>query len=318
MKRILITGALGQIGSELTDELRSMYGNDSVVVSDIRESKDKAKQNGPFEIINTTDAKRINEVVCKYDVGQIYHLASILSANAEKNPQFAWNVNMNSLYNILEIAREKKCSIFTPSSIAAFGPNSPSENTPQDTIQRPTSIYGVTKVAGELLCDYYFQKFGVDVRGVRYPGLVSWKTLPGGGTTDYAVDIYYKAIEKNKYTCFLNEKTSLDMMYMPDAIKASILVMQADPAKLIHRNAFNVTAMSFTPPVLADSIRKYIPEFTMDYDVDPERQGIADSWPDSLDDSAAREQWNWKPDFTLDMMTQDMLANLKKKLQKGE
>jgi nucleoside-diphosphate-sugar epimerase len=241
-------------------------------------------------------------------------MASILSAKGESNPQLAWDVNMNGLYHVLEVARDMNCSVFVPSSIAAFGPTSPKDNTPQDTIQRPTSMYGVTKVAGELLCDYYYLKYGLDTRGLRYPGIISWKTLPGGGTTDYAVDIYYQALQKKEYTCFLKEDTSLDMMYMPDAVNASIKLMEADSSRLVHRNAFNVTAMSMTPAQLAENIKKYIPDFVMKYDIDPVRQNIADSWPNSLNDEAAQKEWDWKPEFTMDMMTQDMLENLRKKL----
>jgi nucleoside-diphosphate-sugar epimerase len=314
MKRILVTGALGQIGTELSLELRNVYGTDSVVVSYIRERANEILEEGPHEIIDTTDASRLREVVKKYNINQIYHMASILSAKGESNPQLAWDVNMNGLYQILETARDFNCSVFVPSSIAAFGPSSPKDNTPQDTIQRPTSMYGVTKVAGEILCDYYYLKYGLDSRGLRYPGIISWKTLPGGGTTDYAVDIYYQAILKKEYTCFLKEDTSLDMMYMPDAVSASIKLMEADPSRLIHRNAFNVTAMSMTPAKLADNIKKHVPEFVMNYEIDPVRQSIADSWPNSLDDSAAQKEWDWKPEFTMDMMTQDMLDNLRKKL----
>ncbi|MDD4028890.1 MAG: L-threonine 3-dehydrogenase [Caldisericia bacterium] len=314
MKRILVTGALGQIGTELSLELRKVYGTDSVVVSYIRERANEILEEGPHETIDTTDANRLKEVVKKYNITQIYHMASILSAKGESNPQMAWDVNMNGLYQILETAREFHCSVFIPSSIAAFGPSSPKDNTPQDTIQRPTSMYGVTKVAGEILCDYYYLKYGLDARGLRYPGIISWKTLPGGGTTDYAVDIYYQAILKKEYTCFLKEDTSLDMMYMPDAVNASIKLMEADPARLIHRNAFNVTAMSMTPAKLAENIKKHIPEFVMKYDIDPVRQSIADSWPNSLNDSAAQKEWDWKPEFTMDMMTKDMLDNLRKKL----
>ncbi|RKY61410.1 MAG: L-threonine 3-dehydrogenase, partial [Candidatus Neomarinimicrobiota bacterium] len=229
-------------------------------------------------------------------------------------PQQAWNVNMNGLYNVLEVARKFGCAVFTPSSIGAFGLSTPHIKTPQDTIQRPNTIYGVTKVAGELLCDYYHKRFNVDTRGVRYPGIISYKTLPGGGTTDYAVDIYYEAIKQQKYTCFLKAGTYLDMMYMPDAINAAIQLMEADPDRLIHRNAFNVTAMSIEPEMLAASIRRHIPEFKMDYNIDPVRQGIAESWPDSMDDSAAREEWGWKPEYDLDKMTVDMLMHLKEKL----
>lgn len=314
MKRILVTGALGQIGTELTLELRNIYGTDSVVVSYIRRHENEILAEGPHESIDTTDANRLKEVVKKYNISQIYHMASILSAKGESNPQLAWDVNMNGLYHVLEVSREMNCSVFVPSSIAAFGPTSPKDNTPQDTIQRPTSMYGVTKVAGELLCDYYYLKYGLDTRGLRYPGIISWKTLPGGGTTDYAVDIYYQAIQKKEYTCFLKDDTSLDMMYMPDAVNASIKLMEADPSRLVHRNAFNVTAMSMTPALLAENIKKHIPDFVMKYEIDPIRQRIADSWPNSLDDEAARKEWDWKPEFTMDMMTQDMLDNLRKKL----
>ncbi|MCJ7802018.1 MAG: NAD-dependent epimerase/dehydratase family protein, partial [Candidatus Marinimicrobia bacterium] len=270
MKKILVTGAVGQIGSELTMSLRDKYGNDNVVAGG-RKTKpsDKLLNSGPFEIVDCNDAKAIANVVKKYDIDTIYHLAAILSAVAEANPVLAWNVNINGLYNVLEVAREFKCAVFTPSSIGAFGPTTPLDNTPQDTIQRPNTMYGVTKVSGELLCDYYYKRFGVDTRGVRYPGIISNETLPGGGTTDYAVEIYYEAIKHKKYTCNLPAGTFLDMMYMPDAIKAGIDLMEADPARLKHRNAFNVTAMSFDPEIIAGAIRKHIPEFTIDYKVDP-------------------------------------------------
>ncbi len=315
MNRILITGSLGQIGSELALELRKRYGNDNVVVTDIRRVEgSKAMESGPFELLDCTDANAIADLVKKYRVDTIYHLAAILSANAEKNPQLAWNININGLYNVLEVARELKCSVFTPSSIGAFGPTTPKDGTPQDTIQRPTTMYGVTKVSGELLCDYYHKRFGVDTRGVRYPGLISYVAPPGGGTTDYAVEIYYEALKNKKYTCYLKKGTHLDMMYMPDGIKAAIDVMEADPNKLIHRNAFNVTAMNFAPEDIEAAIKKVIPEFTMDYDVDPVRQDIADSWPNYMDDSAAREEWEWKPNYDLGSMTDDMIEKLSKKL----
>ena len=315
MNRILITGSLGQIGSELALELRKRYGNDNVVVTDIRRVEgSKAMESGPFELLDCTDANAIADLVKKYRVDTIYHLAAILSANAEKNPQLAWNININGLYNVLEVARELKCSVFTPSSIGAFGPTTPKDGTPQDTIQRPTTMYGVTKVSGELLCDYYHKRFGVDTRGVRYPGLISYVAPPGGGTTDYAVEIYYEALKNKKYTCYLKKGTHLDMMYMPDGIKAAIDVMEADPNKLIHRNAFNVTAMNFAPEDIEAAIKKVIPEFTMDYDVDPVRQDIADSWPNYMDDSAAREEWGWKPNYDLGSMTDDMIEKLSKKL----
>ncbi|MFC1476769.1 NAD-dependent epimerase/dehydratase family protein, partial [Fibrobacterota bacterium] len=252
--------------------------------------------------------------VKKYQVDTIIHLAALLSAVAESNPQLAWEVNVNAMINVLEVAREQKCAFFTPSSIGAFGPTTPPDNTPQDTIQRPTTMYGVTKVSGELLCDYYYQKFGVDTRGLRYPGIISYVTLPGGGTTDYAVEIFYEAIKNQKYTCFLKEGTKLDMMYMPDAIKACIDLMEADPDKLKHRNAFNVTAMSFAPEDIAAEVKKLIPEFTMDYDVDPLRQGIAESWPNYMDDTAAKEEWGWQPAYDLPAMCKDMIEKLTVKL----
>ena len=315
MKRILVTGAVGQIGSELTMSLREKYGNDNVVAGG-RKTKpsEKLLNSGPFEIVDCNDAKAIANVVKKYDIDTVYHLAAILSAVAEANPVLAWNVNINGLYNVLEVAREFKCAVFTPSSIGAFGPTTPLDNTPQDTIQRPNTMYGVTKVSGELLCDYYYKRFGVDTRGVRYPGIISNETLPGGGTTDYAVEIYYEAIKHKKYTCNLPAGTFLDMMYMPDAIKAGIDLMEADPTRLIHRNAFNVTAMSFDPEIIAASIRKHIPEFTIDYDVDPVKKAIAETWPNSMDDSAAREEWGWKHEYDLEAMTKDMLEVLLKKL----
>jgi len=316
MQRILITGALGQIGSELTMALREKYGNENVVASDIRSKVDDMLiESGPFEIVDCTEKSKIGEIVKRYNINTIYHLAAILSAVAEEKPQFAWNINIHGLYQVLEVAREYNCSIFTPSSIGAFGPSTPVSDTPQDTIQRPQTMYGVTKVAGELLCDYYFKRFGVDTRGVRYPGIISYHTLPGGGTTDYAVDIYYEAIKHKSYTCYLKQGTYLDMMYMPDAIKAAIDLMEADPARLKHRNAFNVTAMSIAPENITAEIKKIIPEFKMDYIIDPTRQAIADSWPNNIDDSAAREEWDWQPQYNLESMTLDMLKNLSMKLK---
>ena len=257
----------------------------------------------------------IRNVVEKYSIDTIFHLAAILSAVAEAKPNLAWDVNINGLYNVLEVARENKCAVFVPSSIGAFGPSTPLDNTPQDTIQRPNTMYGVTKVAGELLCDYYHKRFDVDTRGVRYPGIISNETLPGGGTTDYAVEIYYEAIKNRKYTCNLKAGTFLDMMYMPDAIKAAIDIMNVDSGKLKHRNAFNVTAMSFDPEIIAAEIKKHIPEFTMDYNIDPVKQAIADSWPNNMDDRAAREEWGWKPEYKLPEMTKDMIEVLSKKLK---
>lgn len=315
MKRILVTGATGQIGSELTLALRDKYGNENVVAAGHkRKPSDELLNSGPFEVVDCGTIDTIENVVKKYNIDAIYHLAAILSAVAEAKPKFAWDVNVNGLCNILDVAGEHGCAVFTPSSIGAFGPNTPKDNTPQDTIQRPNTIYGVTKVAGELLCDYYNKKFGVDTRGVRYPGIISYVTLPGGGTTDYSVEIFYEALKHRRYTCYLKAGTYMDMMYMPDAIKAAIDIMEADPGKLLHRNAFNVTAMSFAPEDIANEIKKYIPDFVMEYEIDPVRQAIADSWPNKMDDSAARNEWGWKPGYDLGSMTKDMLEKLSKKL----
>ncbi|MFO7729540.1 MAG: L-threonine 3-dehydrogenase [Spirochaetia bacterium] len=314
MKRILVTGALGQIGSELTLLLRERYGWDNVLATDIRDDVNREViESGPFELLDCRDGKALAELVGSYRIDRVYHLAALLSATAEQKPQMGWDININGLYTVLEVAREKGCSVFTPSSIGSFGPTTIKDHTPQDSPQRPSSMYGVTKVAGELLCDYYYHKFGVDTRGVRYPGLISNKTPPGGGTTDYAVDIYYGAVEKGHYTCFLKGDTYLDMMYMPDALKAAIDIMEADPAALRHRNAFNVTAMSFCPEDQAAYIRKHIPSFEISYDIDPVRQALANSWPNSLEDYAARVEWGWTPDFDLEMMTEDMLGTLEKR-----
>ena len=315
MERILVTGALGQIGSELVPALRERYGAAHVVASDIRMPPGAARDHdGPFQQVDCTSQEQIRDAVRRYDVDTIYHLAALLSAVAEERPHVAWNVNMGGLYRILEVARENHCAVFVPSSIGAFGPGTPVEDTPQDTLQRPTTMYGVTKVAGELLCDYYHTRFGVDTRGVRYPGIISHVTPPGGGTTDYAVEIFYEAIKHQRYACFLQEGTRLDMMYMPDAIKAAVEIMEADASRLRHRNAFNVTAMNFTPEELAAAIRHHLPEFTLSYAVDPVRQSIANSWPKSIDDSAAREEWGWKPSYDLATMTGDMLEHLAQRL----
>ncbi|MCD4715026.1 MAG: L-threonine 3-dehydrogenase [Clostridiales bacterium] len=315
MKKILITGASGQIGTELTELLRRTYGVDNVVASSRSFAKNETvEKDGIFELVDVTDGKRLHEVVKKYNIDTIMNLAAILSAIGEKNPQLLWDVNMNGLYNCLEVARETGSMVFTPSSIAAFGPSTPKDLTPQDTIQRPSTIYGVSKVAGELLCDYYYNKFGVDTRGVRFPGLISYAALPGGGTTDYAVHIYYEALKNKKFTCNLNSETYMDMMYMPDALDSILQLSEADPSKLIHRNAFNITAMSFCPEDIKNEITKHIPEFVMDYDVDPIKQEIANSWPNSLDDSDARKEWGWKPNYNLETMTIDMLEKLKIKL----
>lgn len=313
MKKILITGALGQIGSELTGKLRDIYGEDQVIATDIRENDSAASKSGPFEILDVMDAKAMGEIARKHKVDTIMHMAALLSATAETKPVFAWNLNMGGLMNALETAREMNCQFFTPSSIGAFGPNTPKDNTPQDTIQRPTTMYGVNKVAGELLADYYFHRFGVDTRGVRFPGLISYTTPPGGGTTDYAVEIYYEATKRGRYTSYIDKGTYMDMMYMPDALDAIVNLMEADPSKLIHRNAFNVTAMSFDPEEIAAEIKKHIPEFELTYEVDPVRQTIAESWPNSIDASAASEEWGFKAKYDLSSMTADMLEKLGKK-----
>jgi nucleoside-diphosphate-sugar epimerase len=317
-KKILITGCAGQIGSELVIKLRSIYGSDNVIASDCREdAPTKLVNGGPYEKININNAQQIVDVVKKYNIDAIINFAAILSATGEKDPMFAWNVNVNGYINILEIAKELKLKrILTPSSIAAFGPTTPRDNTPQNTILHPTTIYGISKVTGELLGDYYVQKYGIDVRGLRYPGIISYETLPGGGTTDYAVAIYFDAIKYKKYTCFVNEETRLPMMYMPDCLKATIDLFHADFDKLKHHSDFNVGAMSFSTAELADSIKKYIPDFEIKYEPDF-RQAIANSWPMSIDDSVARQEWGWKPKYDLDAMTQDMLKAIKEKHEKG-
>lgn len=310
MKKIMITGALGQIGSELITKLRKEYGTENVLATDIRRIDSPIVEEGPFEILDVTNAEEMHRIAKEFGADTMMHMAALLSATAEAKPLLAWNINMGGLVNSLEVAREENMQFFTPSSIGAFGPSTPKVNTPQDTLQRPTTMYGVNKVSGELLCDYYFQKFGVDTRGVRFPGLISYETLPGGGTTDYAVDIYYKALEEGTYTSYIDKGTFMDMMYMPDALQAIVDLMEADPTKLIHRNAFNVTAMSFDPEMLAASIRKELPDFTLNYEVDPIRQAIANSWPDSIDATAARDEWGFKAQFDLDAMTRDMLKQL--------
>jgi nucleoside-diphosphate-sugar epimerase len=317
IKKILVTGALGQIGSELTTELRKRYGADNVVASDLKPPHSTAADGGPFEQADVKDAPRLAEICSKYAIDTIVHLAAILSATGEKDPLRAWTVNMNGLMNALELARERELNqVLCPSSIAVFGEGCPSENTPQETVLRPTTMYGVTKVAGELLCDYYVRRFGVDARGLRYPGIVSAKTLPGGGTTDYAVQIFYDAVEKGSYTCFLRENTRLPMMYMPDCLKATIDLMEADFDRLKHHGDFNVGSMSFSAGELAAAIRRRLPDFEISYEPD-ERQNIADSWPSSVDDSAARKEWGWSPDYDLDAMTDDMLTQLRKRQEAG-
>ncbi len=319
MKKIMVTGAVGQIGSELTMALRKKYGTDNVLATGHKtQPKPELRDSGPFEFINVTKRETIEDVIKKYKVDTIYHMSAILSAVGEKNPQLAWDVNMNGTYNILEIAREREMTrVFVPSSIAAFGPETPRDSTPQETILRPKTMYGVTKVAGELLCDYYVKRFGLDVRGCRYPGIISYETLPGGGTTDYAVAIFFEAVKNKKYTCYLREDTRLPMMYMPDCLKATLDLMDADFSKVKHHSDFNVTAMSFSAGELAAEIKKHIPEFSVDYKPDF-RQQIADSWPKSLDDSAARKEWGWKPGYDLAAMTKDMLAVLSKRHAAGK
>jgi nucleoside-diphosphate-sugar epimerase len=318
MKNILVTGSVGQIGSELTLELRKRYGSSNVVAGINRTlpTGDLA-DTGPYLKVDATNIEEVAFAVRKYRIDTIYHLAAVLSAVGEKNPGLAWNIGVNGLYNVLEVARENNCAVFFPSSIGAFGPTTPLDDTPQDTIQRPTSMYGITKVTGEMLCDYYYMRFGVDTRGVRYPGIISNVTLPGGGTTDYAVEIYYEAVKNGKFTCPLAKGTFLDMMYMPDAIDAAINLMEADPSDLKHRNAFNISAMSFDPEIIAAEIRKHIPGFVMDYDVDPVKQKIADTWPNRMDDTAAREEWGWDPKYNLESMTADMLKVISEKHNKG-
>ena len=314
MKNILIIGATGQIGSELTMLLRKNYSG-NVVAGYIpgAEPKGELKESGPSAIVDITNPQQIADAVSKYQVDTIYNLAALLSAVAENKPQLAWKIGLGGLFNTLEVAREKQCAVFTPSSIGSFGPGTPKDRTPQDTVQRPKTMYGVTKVSGELLSDYYFTRFGVDTRSVRFPGLISYVTPPGGGTTDYAVDIYYSAAKGEKFVCPIAEGTYMDMMYMPDALRAAVEIMEADPSKLVHRNSFNIASMSFEPNTIYQNIRKYLPEFEMQYQVDPLRQAIAESWPNSLDDTCAREEWGWKPEYDLDAMTQDMLAKLKER-----
>ncbi|MDY0780951.1 NAD-dependent epimerase/dehydratase family protein [Tenacibaculum sp. IB213877] len=314
-KTILILGACGQIGTELTQKLRSIYGNDNVIASDIREGNEELMSSGPFEIIDATDKDTILKVINKHKITQVYLMAAMLSATAEKYPQKAWELNMNSLLAVLDLAKEKHINqVYWPSSIAAFGPTSPKVNTPQQTVMEPTTVYGISKIAGEHWCNYYHEKFGVDVRSIRYPGIISWKTKPGGGTTDYAVDIYFKAIEEGKYECFLAEDTCLPMMYMDDAVNATIQLMQAGAKDVKTRTSYNLAAMSFTPEKIASEIKKHIPEFEISYQPDF-RQQIANSWPQIIDDSSARKDWGWQHKFDLATMTQEMLKNISKQEQ---
>ena len=318
MKNILIIGSTGQIGSELTMKLRETYPSGNVIAGYIpgAEPKGVLAESGPAEVVDITNAQQISEVVDKYHVDTIYNLAALLSAVAEAKPQLAWHIGLGGLFNVLEIAREKGCAVFTPSSIGAFGNDTPKDKTPQDTLQRPKTMYGVTKVAGELLSDYYFKRFGVDTRSVRFPGLISNVTLPGGGTTDYAVDIYYAAVKEGKFVCPIKEGTYMDMMYMPDALRAAIELMEADPTRLVHRNSFNIASMSFEPSQIAAAVKRQIPNFEMTYNGDPLRQGIAESWPNSLDDTCARQEWDWKPQFDIDSMSEDMVRILKARYNK--
>ena len=309
---ILVLGASGQIGTELTQKLREVYGNNKVIASDIREGNAEMMASGPFEIIDATDKETILKVVKKYEVTQVYLLAAMLSATAEKHPQKAWDLNMTSLLAVLDLAKEKHIEqVYWPSSIAVFGPTTPKENTPQKTIMEPSTVYGISKLSGEYWCNYYHEKFGVDVRSLRYPGIISWKTKPGGGTTDYAVDIYFKAIEDGNYECFLSENTRLPMMYMNDAVNATLQLMQAKSEDIKVRTSYNLAAIDFTPKEIASEIKKHIPHFNISYNPDF-RQKIADSWPSSIDDSDARKDWNWNHQFDLKSMTEDILKNLKK------
>jgi nucleoside-diphosphate-sugar epimerase len=319
MNKILVTGACGQIGSELTMALRHRYGDQNVVATGHKtEPSPTLRDSGPFAFIDVTRPETVEQVVDEYRIDTIYHMAAILSATGEKNPHLAWNVNINGLYNVLDIARERDMTrVFCPSSIAAFGPQTPRDDTPQETVLRPTTMYGVTKVAGELLCDYTFHRFGLDVRGLRYPGIISSETPPGGGTTDYAVEIFYQAIKHKRYTCFLREDSVLPMMYMPDCIKATLDLMEADLSCLKHHSDFNLAAMSFCPAELVAEIQRHIPEFVCEYRPDF-RQQIADSWPRTIDDSAAREEWGWQPSYDLPAMVDDMLEKLGKKYEEGK
>ena len=317
MKNILVIGSTGQIGSELTRELRKIYGGSHVVAGYIKgaEPKGELLEGGPAAEADVTNAEMIASVVRQYQIDTIYNLAALLSVVAESKPRLAWKIGIDGLWNILEVARENGCAVFTPSSIGSFGPSTPHVNTPQDTIQRPRTMYGVTKVTTELLSDYYHNKYGVDTRAVRFPGVISYVTPPGGGTTDYAVDIYYSAVRGERFVCPIKEGTLMDMIYMPDALKAAIMVMEADPARLVHRNAFNIASLNFGPETVYAAIKKYKPDFEMVYDIDPLKQRIADSWPDRMDDSCARQEWDWCPQYDLDAMTRDMLDKLAIKLK---
>jgi nucleoside-diphosphate-sugar epimerase len=317
MKRILIVGSTGQIGSELSVRLRSIYGRDNVVCGFYTPPYPEGFFDaGPTVEINALHIEQIAGAVKEHKIDTIYNLVAILSATAEKYPQLGWDVGIGSLMNCLDVAKEYNCAVFTPSSIGAFGPNTPKDNTPQDTIQRPNTVYGITKVLGELISDYYYSRWKVDTRSVRFPGIISSMTLPGGGTTDYAVEIFYKAVQGEAFSCPIKPGTFMDMMYMPDALDAAIRIMEADPFKLIHRNSFNVTSMSFDPAILYQSIRQHYPDFKMTYEIDPLKQSIADSWPNRLDDSCAREEWGWEPHYNLEQMTKDMIEKLRIKIKR--
>lgn len=318
MKNILIIGSTGQIGTELTMALRKHSPNGNVVAGYIpaQPPTEMLKETGPCEIVDITNAQQIADVVKKYQVDTIYNLAALLSAVAEAKPQLAWQIGMGGLFNVLEVARETGAAVFTPSSIAAFGPGTVKDMVPQDTVQRPQTMYGVTKVSGELLSDYYHKRFGVDTRSVRFPGLISNVTLPGGGTTDYAVDIYYAAVREGKFTCPLKPGTYMDMMYMPDALRATIELMEANPTKLIHRNSFNLASMSFEPTEIIAEVKRLVPELEVKFEIDELRQSIADSWPNSMDDSCARAEWGWKPEYDLRAMSEDMVLKLRQKFGK--
>lgn len=315
MKNILVVGAGGQIGTELIPHLQKKYGYDNVIAADLRpEIVAKLSEQSIALTLDALDVKNYADVIKKYNIDSIFNLVALLSATGEKNPKLAWDINMGALLNSLELAREFKCAVFTPSSIGAFGHSTPHDNTPQDTIMRPNTMYGVCKVAGELLGDYYHAKFGVDARSVRFPGIISNGALPGGGTTDYAVEVFYEVLKNRKYTCAVPENTYMDMLYMPDALNACTQLMEADPSKLQHRNSFNVTAMSFTPVILFEAIKKRIPEFTYDFDIDPIKAEISSSWPNYMDDSCARAEWGWNPKWDMESMIDDMLKVLSEKL----
>ena len=318
MKNVLIIGSTGQIGSELTMKLRKEYPQGTIVAGYIpgAEPRGELAETGPSAVVDITDAAQIADAVHRYHIDTIYNLAALLSAVAETKPLLAWKIGVGGLMNVLEVAREQKCAVFTPSSIGSFGPNAPKDGTPQDTVQQPRTMYGITKVSGELLSNYYYTKFGVDTRSVRFPGLISYVTPPGGGTTDYAVDIYYSAVRGEEFTCPIAKGTFMDMMYMPDALRAAIEIMEADPSKLVHRNSFNIASMSFDPEIIYSSIKRQMPDFKMHYEVDSLRQAIADSWPNKLDDTCARMEWGWEPEYDLDAMTADMLQKLALKLKK--